>query len=286
MTSCQSITHFIRDTKLAHSLFTAPFIVITLTLVPGPAVSPQTLILIALAFLTARTYALGINRYLDRHIDAANPRTQTRTLPAGLLTPPQALSFTCAAGGSFIVIAGIIAPWLSLLAALVVALFTAYPFGKRLHWAVHGYLGCCLGLLPLAIPLAMAAPITPAVVLISMALTLWITGFDLLYALADTTFDTAAGLASFPARFGSRCTIRASSCCFSAMILLLAWLGVHENMGGFYAWGILGLASWLTWLLILASRSRFNDIPLYNAWVGMIYASIFFGDRWLEATWL
>lgn len=284
--TCQSILDFIRDTKLAHALFTAPFIIITLALVPTPTLSFQTLLLIAAAFLAARTYALGINRYLDRQIDATNPRTQVRMLPAHRLTPPQALCFTLLAGGLFVLVAGMLAPWLALLAGLVLALFTAYPFGKRLHWAVHGYLGCCVGLLPLAIALAVAAPISPSVLLITLALMLWITGFDLLYALADLTFDQAAGLHSFPTQFGIRRTIRTSSGCFSAMILLLAWLGVHENMGGFYAGGILVLASWLSWLLLLASRGRYQDIPLYNAWVGVIYASIFFADRWLEATWL
>ena len=273
------LKYFLMDTKLAHTIFTLPFVMVTIALTPTTHLNLKHLWLIAGAFLWARTYAMGINRLLDHKIDAKNPRTQLRMLPHHQLTIKSAVILTGLAGGLFVVTAGAIKLWLSGAACALLVLFTGYPLGKRIHWLVHVYLGVCLGLLPIAVTIALAATITPSVVLLSLALMIWVVGFDLLYATRDINFDRQANLHSIPARFGKRRTLIISGSCFSIMILLLAGLGVTAKMGAIYSWGLLGLAGWLGGLIITCHRDQ--EVMARNSWVGVIYAVIFFADKYL-----
>lgn len=272
------LRYFLIDTKLAHIFFTLPFLAVSLGLVPWTQLSIHKIFWIGAAFFCARTFALGINRIVDRHIDSQNPRTHHRKLASRVLSHFYAKLFTTVSGVMFVLISGLITLKLIVPAIMLIVLWSAYPYGKRIHWFVHGYLGVCLGLLPIAVALALSAEITWAIMMLSVAITCWVTGFDLLYATHDLDFDRQNQLYSVPAQFGTQITIIISSFCFAMTILALAGIGIVSHFGLIYHIGVLCTAGWLCVLLILATTNRY--LIAWNSWVGVIYGAFFFLDGW------
>jgi 4-hydroxybenzoate polyprenyltransferase len=191
--------------KLSHSLFALPFVVAAVVLVADRAqLDPRRLALVALCVVAARTAAMAMNRIADRRFDERNPRTATRELVTGEVTPAAAWALLLGASGLFVVGAALLSPLTGWLAAPVLAILLGYSFAKRFTWACHLWLGVAQMLAPIGVAIALtgAAPV-PSVVL-GLGVGAWIAGFDLFWALQDIDFDRGAGLHSIPARFGVR----------------------------------------------------------------------------------
>jgi 4-hydroxybenzoate polyprenyltransferase len=207
------------DIRLAHSVFALPFALLGAFLArprgaPWPAFGRQAAVVV-LCMVFARTWAMLINRWADREIDARNPRTAGRAIPAGRLPAPQALRMALAAGGLFIAATSLFwfadrNPWPVALAVPVLAWIGLYSYTKRFTALCHLVLGAALAASPLAAAIAVnpaalwggAAERSAALPLLAGMVLLWVAGFDIIYALQDVEVDRREGLSSLPARLG------------------------------------------------------------------------------------
>ena len=205
-------THKVRTVlemiKFEHSVFALPF-ALTATLLAarydGNVSAWPTLrqvIWIVVAMVTARSAAMTMNRIADLRYDRLNPRTQSRPLVTGALSLRFAWVFTLIAAAVLVFAAGQLNPLALKLSPVALAIIFFYSFTKRFTTWSHVVLGFCLGISPAAAWIAIAGSLDPRVLLLSAAVTLWVAGFDVLYACQDIDFDRRAGLYSIPGRFG------------------------------------------------------------------------------------
>lgn len=237
-----SFVAFARDIKIAHSIFALPFAASALVLARLPLPSARQIVLLLVCMVTARSFAMGMNRFLDRELDAQNPRTKTRKIPAGELAPRRGLFWSLMAAAIFMTAAFGLSTLAGYCAPVLLTILACYSLMKRFTWATHWYLGMCLGLAPVGVEIAMRGTASPAVIAVGLAVTLWTAGFDLLYALQDMNFDRAAGLSSFPAKFGPGTTLWVSRICFVGMIALLAFAGFAAKLHFVYSVGLCAVA--------------------------------------------
>lgn len=243
---------FLETVRFEHTVFALPFAYLGMLLAanwprtPGAPVAWPTwaqVFWITLAMAAARTLAFAVNRYADRWYDARNPRTANRPIPSGRLSPRVTLGY--AAGGLVVLT---IAAWqlnpltLQLLPGALL-LLVGYSYTKRFTWLSHWILGATDGLAPAGAWVAVRAQIDPPAWLLWLAVTLWIAGFDLIYACQDVAFDRAAGLHAVPARFGVASALRLARLNHGLTVLLLAALGVLMALGWVY---------WLALLVVVA----------------------------------
>jgi 4-hydroxybenzoate polyprenyltransferase len=230
---------FFKEIRIEHTLFALPF-AYTGAIFAAAGIPPvRALIWITLAVLGARTAAMAANRYLDREIDARNPRTARRALAAGTLEPAIML-WACGAG---LVLLAVSAWQLNPLCvkllpvAALGALF--YPLCKRYTWLTHFFLGAVDACAPLGGFIAIRGGIDLAAILLFLAVTVWVAGFDVIYALMDFAVDRAQALRSLPARFGDPTARRLAIGLHAFMAVLLTAAGLAEHAGILYSLGIL-----------------------------------------------
>lgn len=193
--------------KLSHTIFAAPFAVaaaILATRRPHAEITVARVAAIAVCLVTARTAAMAYNRVVDRDVDAVNPRTRNREIPAGAVTPRAALGLVAASSTLFVASAATLGTAPALLAVPVLLVLLGYSHAKRFTWAAHLWLGVALALAPGGAWLAMGARPEPGILVLMAAVLTWVGGFDVLYSLQDEAFDKEQGLRSIPARFGAR----------------------------------------------------------------------------------
>jgi len=241
------------DIKIAHSVFAMPFAVLATFMA---AASDSTiewkrfsvqLVLVVLAMILARTAAMLANRLIDREIDARNPRTRGRAIPAGRLSPRRAAAFIAAAGAGFMLVCVMFGAidgnwWPSILGLPVLAWISAYGFLKRHTALCHLYLGASLAISPLAAALAVHPPSLaqqPALWLLAAMVMWWVAGFDVIYALQDVDVDQSEGLHSVPARFGWRGAMWVSRGLHAiAVMCLIGALVVDLRLGVLFGIGV------------------------------------------------
>lgn len=205
-----------------HSIFSLPFIFIAMVVAADGWFGFGLLILGVFAALSARNFAMGINRYADRDVDAANPRTANRPNVDGRLDASSILIFIGVNGFVFIAVAYLInalAFWLSFPILVVLG---SYSYFKRFSALAHVVLGISLGLAPIAGVVAVSAAIPLWSVLLSLGVIFWVAGFDLLYSLQDMEFDKQNGLHSIPSKFGAEATLFISA--LFHMLTVIFWL--------------------------------------------------------------
>jgi 4-hydroxybenzoate polyprenyltransferase len=188
--------------KWEHSIFALPFALCGAMLAASGLPSAHQLIWIVIAMLAARSAAMAFNRLADAAIDAANPRTRTRALPAGHLSPTFVATFVVVSCAIFILAASQLnrlTLWLSPVALAVILL---YSYTKRFTRFSHLVLGFALGIAPSAAWIAVRGSIDPRILLLTAAVTFWVAGFDVLYACQDFEFDRDSGLHSIPRHIG------------------------------------------------------------------------------------
>jgi 4-hydroxybenzoate polyprenyltransferase len=192
--------------KWEHSIFALPF-ALTATLLaarglPHGLPAGRTVLWILIAMIAARSCAMAFNRWADAELDAANPRTRTRAIPAGLLSRQFVFGFTCAAALIFVLAADELNPLTLYLSPIVLVVLLGYSYLKRFTRWSHLGLGLALGLAPSAAWVAVRGTLDPRILVLTAAVTLWAGGFDVLYACQDFDHDRAAGLYSLPQSIG------------------------------------------------------------------------------------
>ncbi|HET9394257.1 MAG TPA: UbiA-like polyprenyltransferase [Candidatus Rubrimentiphilum sp.] len=235
----KSLLTFLKEIRVEHTLFALPFAYTGAIFAAHGLPSAHALIWITLAVLGARTAAMAANRYFDRAIDARNPRTAGRAIPSGRLAPSVML-WAALIGIAVLVIAA----WqlnplcVKLLpVAALGALF--YPLCKRFTWSTHFVLGAVDALAPLGAFIAIRGTVDVAAILLFLAVTVWVAGFDILYALMDLQVDRTQAIRSLPARFGETGARRLAMWLHMLMAALLTAAGIFERAGALYALGIL-----------------------------------------------
>jgi 4-hydroxybenzoate polyprenyltransferase len=176
--------------------------------------------------VAARSCAMAFNRWADADLDAANPRTRTRAIPAGLLTRRFVLGFTVLAALVFVLASAQLNRLTLYLSPLVLVVLLGYSYMKRISRWSHLVLGLALGLAPAAAWIAVRGSLDPRILVLTAAVTLWTGGFDVLYACQDFEHDRAAGLYSLPQSIGIPGAFSAARAMHLAMLGLLVWFGL------------------------------------------------------------
>jgi 4-hydroxybenzoate polyprenyltransferase len=220
--------------KIEHTLFALPFAYVGALLAVRGIPSGHDLLWITLAMLGARSLAMGLNRLIDAQIDARNPRTAARELPAGLLSRAQVFAFCGAALALFLVAVFQLDPVVRWLWPIPVAGFVAYPYLKRFTWLTHLWLGAVDGLAPVGAWVAITGKLPLAAWELGGAVALWVAGFDLFYALFDVDVDRREGLHSIATRFGVAGVFWGARVCHGLTVLLLALAGARLSLGAWY----------------------------------------------------
>jgi len=193
---------FLRDIRLEHTFFALPFAYVGAVMAAHGFPTLWQFVWITLAVLGARTAAMAANRYFDRKIDAQNPRTAKRALASGALAPSVMLWAIAAGIGLLIFSAAMLNPLCLVLLPLAALGIILYPLCKRFTWSVHFVLGAVDGCAPLGAFVAVSGHVTVPALLLFLAVTVWVAGFDIAYALMDYDVDVAQGIKSVPVRFG------------------------------------------------------------------------------------
>ncbi len=191
-----------------HSVFALPFALMSLITASGDGwPRPWVWLWVVVAMVAARTAAMAFNRLVDHRIDAENPRTRSRTLPAGRLSRRFAWVLTIASIVAFVVAAGLLNRLCLILATPALIVILGYSFAKRFTALSHLWLGLGLGIAPPGAWIAVTGTLPWPPVVLSAAVMLWVAGFDVVYSLQDETFDRAHGLHSLPSRLGGRAAL-------------------------------------------------------------------------------
>ena len=238
---------FAGDIKLAHTVFALPFALLAMVLagltVPG-GVRPGMVGLILLCMTFARTFAMGANRLLDADMDALNPRTARRAIPAGRTTKGFTATILAACAAGFILSAGgfglLYGNWLpAILSVPVLGFLGLYPLLKRFTALCHYYLGLALALAPVCAWIAVAGTSSLTVFMMAAAVLCWTAGFDIIYGCQDLDFDRAAGVHSIPAVLGVRRALWVSCGTHLLSVGFLIGVGVvSAHLGAIYYVGV------------------------------------------------
>jgi 4-hydroxybenzoate polyprenyltransferase len=278
----QKLKDFNELVMFQHSIFSLPFIFIAMVVAADGWFGWKLLLLGVLAAVSARNFAMGINRYVDRSYDAENPRTQNRPSVDGRLDAPSIMLFIVVNAVVFVAVAYMINDVAFALSLPILAVLASYSYFKRFSAMAHIVLGVSLGLAPIAGVVAVEATITAWSVLLSAGVIFWVAGFDLLYSLQDMEYDKSAGLFSIPSRYGADAT----------MLIALIFHFVTLLFWAFFVW-IAGLGVW-AWAAVLFSalmlgyehylvRKDFTKIDraffTVNGYLGIVFFVLVVIDR-------
>ncbi len=210
--------------KWEHSIFALPFALTGAMLAAGGLPRPIQIFWIIVCMVTARSAAMAFNRWADASLDAVNPRTRSRAIPAGLLTRGFVAGFTCVMAALFVLAAAQLNRFTLLLSPLALAVILVYSYTKRFTRWSHLALGVALGIAPAAAWIAVRGSLDPRILILTLAVMFWVAGFDLLYACQDAGHDRDAGLLSVPSTYGVTAAFWIARAMHLTMIALLVWL--------------------------------------------------------------
>ena len=276
------VVRYVNFVKLPHTLFALPFALLGLLVASRQhPVTWWTLALVVLAFTCARFVALGFNRIADRDLDAKNPRTRARELPAGRLTLAQAWAAVLAAAALFLWAAWALNPLCFALAPVALVFISGYSYAKRFTRWSHLWLGLADGIATPAGYLAVTGRWSETwwlLVVGALAVTFWVGGFDVFYALQDEDFDRAERLESLVVRLGRRRAIGAAKVLHGLALIALVLFGIGAGLGvAYYAGVALGAAliAWEHQLVQPGDLSRL-DAAFFTA-NGIVSVVVFLG---------
>ena len=248
--------------KWEHSIFALPFALCGAMLAAGGLPTLRQLLWIIIAMISARSAAMAFNRVADAAIDAANPRTSTRALPSGTLTPTFVSAFVIVSCAIFVLAASQLNRFALELAPVALAVVLLYSYTKRFTRWSHLVLGFALGIAPAAAWIAVRGSLDPRILLLTAAVTFWVGGFDVLYACQDYDFDRQSGLHSIPRYVGIGGALAIARTFHVLMLLLLIALVVVFGLGKLAMVGVLAVAVLLTYEHTLVSP---RDLSKLNA---------------------
>lgn len=260
----------------SHTIFAMPFAASAVVLAlaePHVALTPLRVGAMLVCMVAARSSAMAFNRWADRDVDAANPRTKSRHIPAGQVRPREALALTIASAVVFVASAATLGAWPAILALPVLGVLLGYSLAKRFTWAAHAWLGVALALAPGGAWLAVGAAPNLGIVALMVAVMTWLLGFDVLYSLQDESFDRERGLHSIPARFGMTGALVISALAHVVTIAALAASGLLLHRGALFGVAVAVVAALLVYEHALVGKGNLAKIDKaffdVNAYVSM-----------------
>ncbi len=221
---------YLRMIKFSHSIFALPFALTGALLAASGIPSAHQILWIIIAMVGARSGAMGMNRIIDRRIDADNPRTEEREIPSGKVTLRDALTFSVISFAVLVFAAYQLNPLCLALSPVAIIIITFYSYTKRFTWLSHFALGIALSGAPLGAWIAVRGIVEAAILPLCGAVVFWLAGFDTLYALQDVEFDRGYGLKSIPQRFGVRSALIFSRLFHFITCSLLVLTGILFHM--------------------------------------------------------
>jgi 4-hydroxybenzoate polyprenyltransferase len=231
--------------KWEHSVFALPFALTGAVLAAGGWPRPAQLFWIIVCMVTARSAAMAFNRWADAELDAVNPRTASRAIPAGHLSRGFVAVFTVAMALVFVFAASRLNRLSLLLSPVALAVLLGYSYTKRITRWSHLVLGLALGIAPAAAWIAIRGGLDARILALTGAVLFWVAGFDVLYACQDMEHDRAAGLWSIPQTLGLHKAFGMARAMHGAMLLLLAWLLHLFHLGPIAWWGLVAIMALL-----------------------------------------
>lgn len=262
----KKIIDYLRLIKFSHSIFAIPFAFTGAVIAAGGIPALRQIFWITIAMIGARSGAMGLNRIIDRKIDALNPRTKERELPKGIIKTWEAVIFTSISLMVFVISAYRLNPLCFKLSPLAIIVILIYPYTKRFTSLSHVILGLALSLAPLGAWIAIRGTIDLEIIPLSIAVLFWVAGFDIFYALQDIDFDRGFGLYSIPSRFGiSKSIWIARLFHIITIIMLLSLIPIH-NLNGFYIIGVITATAILIYehSIVKPSDLRRLNIAFFN----------------------
>ena len=277
--------------KWEHSVFALPF-ALTAVLLAADGLPdwrrtlPMKLYWILVAMVGARSAAMAFNRWADAELDAANPRTSGRAIPAGLLSREFVLGFTLLSAAVFVVAAAELNRLTLILSPLVLVVLLGYSYLKRVTRWSHLGLGLALGLAPAAAWIAVRGSLDPRIVVLTAAVTLWASGFDVLYACQDCEYDRAAGLHSLPQAAGIPAAFWTARGMHLAMLVLLVWFGALFDFRLLGWMGIFAVGLLLAYEHSLVSPRDLRRLNAafftMNGVIAMVFLVFVAADLWIR----
>ncbi len=232
---------FLETIKFEHSVFALPFAIAAAFMVAGGWPDWIAFGWVIVAMVTLRTFAMAANRVLDAEIDRRNPRTADRALARGIIGKPEVIGYMIVSAIVFVVAAWQLDPLALLLSPIPIVVAFTYPYLKRFTWLAHFGIGTVYVIVPPAVSIAMTGTMPIEFVLLGIAALMWVSGFDVLYAIADIEFDRANGLHSIPARFGVKRSLNIAKALHLITLMFLVFTVLVGGGGILAALGILGV---------------------------------------------
>lgn len=267
--SATQVKNFLSLIKFSHTVFALPFALVGFTLATldsSEGLSWRLLLLVLLCMVFARSAAMAFNRWLDRDIDGRNPRTAVREIPAGILSPQSVLVFVVANSLLFMVTTWFINPLCFYLSPVALLVILGYSYTKRFTWLCHFVLGLGLSLAPVGAYLSVAGHFDWLPVLYGCIVLLWVSGFDIMYALQDAAFDKRESLQSVPSRLGIQPALRLSALLHAIAAILLV-VTIMQQAQVYPAFGWLSYLAALVFVSLLVyqhSLVKANDLSRIN----------------------
>lgn len=269
---------FARLVKIEHSVYALPFAYAGAFLAADGLPTWPQLLWITVAMVGARSAAMALNRLIDAEIDARNPRTAARELPAGRLGRREVWLFTVVSIALLVLAAFQLSEPCRYLWPIPLAAFVLYPYAKRFTWFCHYALGLTLGLAPAAAWLAVSGRLGAVPWLLFFAVGLWVGGFDVIYAIFDLDFDRRTGLHSVPVAVGERGALVVAALSHVATVALLVVVGLLSGLGPVYWVGLAVVAALLAWPHVDIARRGLDGVGMgfmgVNGAVGLLYGVV------------
>ena len=279
------IGQYLSMIRFSHTIFAMPFALLgffTGVADSGGTLSVKILVLIVLCMIFARNSAMAFNRFADRNIDAQNPRTAGREIPAGIISPGAAIWFTVINVVLFIVAAAFINKLTFILSPVALAVILGYSFTKRFTSMSHLVLGLGLSLAPVGAYISVTGQFDIIPVLTGLIVLTWVGGFDIIYSLQDAGFDSRNSLHSIPARFGERGATMISILLHIISVVAAVATGLAAGSGFLYFTGTLIFAILLITEQIVArpgDQKRINmAFATINSYAGVVYVAFAIAD--------
>ena len=255
--------------KFSHTIFAFPFALMGVVLASMAVGAPPTLaqiLWICLAMVGARSGAMGLNRIIDAKIDAENPRTASRHIPAGKVSRAEAWLLVAGSFALLLFSAWMLNPLCFYLAPVALFFLTLYSYCKRFTSLAHVVLGICLAAAPIGAWIALSGDIQWPITALGLAVLFWVAGFDIFYALQDLEFDRSRGLHSIPAKLGVNRSILLVRVFHVLMIVLLLLLPLGTGLGWIYLTGVAVVAALLVYehSLVKADDLSKLDAAFFN----------------------
>ena len=267
---------FLDTIKFEHSIFALPFAVAAAFMVADGWPNWVQFGWVIVAMVTLRTFAMAANRLVDAEIDRRNPRTADRALATGIIGKPEVIGYMAVSAVVFVVAAWQLDPLALVLSPIPIAVAFTYPYLKRFTWLAHFGIGAVYVIVPPAVSIAMNGTMPIEFVMLGIAALFWVSGFDVLYAIADTDFDRASGLHSIPARFGiKRSLVIAKALHLVSLIFLV--ISILAGGGGLLAaFGIVGVGMLFAYEHSLVKENDLSKLNMafftMNGMIAVVFA--------------